>query len=83
VDKEEKESPLGEEARFRNAKLSYYKGDFDWAQEQLKVLKASTSELISNDAIEPVSLHHRQPGHGHQLSRDEHVCRSGVASISE
>ena len=51
VDKEEKESPLGEEARFRNAKLSYYKGDFDWAQEQLKVLKASTSELISNDAI--------------------------------
>jgi tetratricopeptide (TPR) repeat protein len=51
VDKEEKESPLGEEARFRNAKLSYYKGDFEWAQDQLKVLKASTSELISNDAI--------------------------------
>jgi tetratricopeptide (TPR) repeat protein len=51
VDKDEKDSPLGEEARFRNAKLSYYKGDFDWAQEQLKVLKASTSELISNDAI--------------------------------
>ncbi|MFN8277055.1 MAG: tetratricopeptide repeat protein [Chitinophagales bacterium] len=51
VDKEEKDAPLGEEARFRNAKLSYYKGDFDWAQEQLKVLKASTSELIANDAI--------------------------------
>jgi predicted Zn-dependent protease len=51
VDKEEKDAPLGEEARFRNAKLSYYKGDFDWAQEQLKVLKASTSELTSNDAI--------------------------------
>lgn len=51
VDKEEKDAPLGEEARFRNAKLSYYKGDFDWAQEQLKVLKGSTSELISNDAI--------------------------------
>lgn len=51
VDKEEKDAPLGEEARYRNAKLSYYKGDFDWAQEQLKVLKASTSELISNDAI--------------------------------
>ena len=51
VDKEEKDGPLGEEARFRNAKLSYYKGDFDWAQEQLKVLKASTSELTSNDAI--------------------------------
>jgi tetratricopeptide (TPR) repeat protein len=51
VDNEEKDGPLGEEARFRNAKLSYYKGDFDWAQEQLKVLKASTSELTSNDAI--------------------------------
>ena len=51
VDKDEKDGPLGEEARFRNAKLSYYKGDFDWAQEQLKVLKASTSELTANDAI--------------------------------
>jgi len=51
VDKDEKDGPLGEEARFRNAKLSYYKGDFDWAQEQLKVLRASTSELTSNDAI--------------------------------
>jgi len=51
VDKDEKDAPLGEEARFRNAKLSYYKGDFDWAQDQLKILKASTSELTSNDAI--------------------------------
>lgn len=51
VDKQEKDSPLGEEARFKNAKLSYFKGDFDWAQTQLEVLKASTSELISNDAI--------------------------------
>ncbi len=51
VDKDEKDSPLGEEARFRNAKLSYYKGDFEWAQTQLEVLKSSTSELISNDAI--------------------------------
>ncbi len=51
VDKEEKDSPLGEEARFRNAKLAYYKGDFEWAQTQLEALKGSTSELISNDAI--------------------------------
>lgn len=51
VDKQEKDSPLGEEARFKNAKLSYYKGDFDWAQEQLNILKAATSEMISNDAI--------------------------------
>lgn len=51
VDKDEKDSPLGEEARFRNAKLAYYKGDFEWAQTQLEALKSSTSELISNDAI--------------------------------
>ncbi len=52
VDKEFKDDILGEEARFRNAKLSYYHGDFEWAQAQLSILKASTSELISNDAID-------------------------------
>ncbi len=52
VDKEMKDAPLGEMARFKNAKLSYYKGDFEWAQDQLDVLKGSTSELISNDAID-------------------------------
>ncbi len=52
VDKEFKDDILGEVARFRNAKLSYFKGDFEWAQSQLNVLKASTSELISNDAID-------------------------------
>ncbi len=52
VDKDFKDDMLGEEARFRNAKLAYYNGDFEWAQAQLNVLKASTSELISNDAID-------------------------------
>lgn len=47
-----KEDPLGHEAKFRNAKISYYTGDFEWAQAQLDVLKASTSKLISNDAID-------------------------------
>lgn len=51
VDKEFKQDMLGEEARFRNAKLSYYSGDFEWAQGQLDVLKSSTSELIANDAL--------------------------------
>ncbi len=51
VDKAFKEDALGEEARFRNAKLAYYRGDFKWAQGQLSVLKASTSELIANDAL--------------------------------
>ena len=52
VDKELKEGFLGEQARFRNAKLSYFNGDFEWAQSQFDILKASTSKLISNDAID-------------------------------
>ncbi len=52
VDKAFKEDDLGEMGRYKNAKLAYYNGDFEWAQTQLKVLKASTSELISNDAID-------------------------------
>ncbi len=51
VDKAFREDALGEEARFRNAKLSYYQNDFEQAQGQLSVLKASTSELIANDAL--------------------------------
>ncbi len=52
VDKDFKEDMLGHEARFRNAKLSYYNGDFQWAQSQFEVLKASTSRLIANDALD-------------------------------
>jgi len=52
VDKEFKEDFLGEKARFKNAKLSYYIGDFEWAQEQFDILKSATSKLISNDAID-------------------------------
>ena len=52
VDKAFKEDILGHEARFRNAKLSYYNGDFQWAQAQFDVLKASTSKLIANDALD-------------------------------
>lgn len=47
-----KDDPLGHEAKFRNARVSYFGGDFNWAQSQLDALKASTSKLISNDAIE-------------------------------
>ena len=52
VEKDEKGNPVGEDAKFRNAKLAYYKGDFEWAQTQLKIIKANTSEFISNDAID-------------------------------
>jgi tetratricopeptide (TPR) repeat protein len=47
-----KEDVLGAEAKFRNARISYFTADFDWAQAQLDVLKASTTKLISNDAID-------------------------------
>jgi len=52
VDKEFKEEHLGEVARFKNAMLSYYNGDFEWAQAQFDILKSATSKLISNDAID-------------------------------
>lgn len=52
VDSEYKQSPLGAEAKFRRAKISYYQGDFEWAQAQLDVLKASTSKLIANNAMQ-------------------------------
>ncbi|GJM33683.1 MAG: hypothetical protein DHS20C18_26840 [Saprospiraceae bacterium] len=52
VDKDFKEALLGHEARYRNAKLSYYSGDFQWAQAQFDILKASTSKLIANDALD-------------------------------
>jgi len=43
---------LAQQARFKVAKTSYYKGDFEWAQIQLDVLKKSASQLIANDAME-------------------------------
>ncbi|MFD2822329.1 tetratricopeptide repeat protein [Lacinutrix iliipiscaria] len=47
-----KNSTLSQEARFKVAKTSYYKGDFKWAESQLKILKSSTSQLIANDALD-------------------------------
>lgn len=51
VEKDFANEPLGQEAKFRNARLSFYKGEFEWAQAQLDVLKGSTTQRISNDAI--------------------------------
>ncbi|MDQ3051378.1 MAG: tetratricopeptide repeat protein [Bacteroidota bacterium] len=51
VDKDFKNDAIGREAKFRNARLSYYMGEFEWAAAQLNVLKAATSQLISNDAM--------------------------------
>ena len=47
-----KNSTISQQARFRVAKASYYKGDFDWAESQLRILKSSTSQLIANDALD-------------------------------
>ncbi len=40
-----------QEAKFRNARLAYFRGEFPWALTQVKVLKASTTKLIANDAL--------------------------------
>lgn len=47
-----KNDPIAQEARFKVARTSYFKGDFAWAQTQLDILKTSTSQLIANDAME-------------------------------
>ncbi len=52
VDKAMPEAEVGEKARYKNAMLSYFTGDFEWAQSQLDILKAATSRMISNDAID-------------------------------
>ncbi len=52
VEKANKNDVLGSQAKFKNAKLSYYNHDFEWAKTQLDVLRASTSKLIANDAME-------------------------------
>ena len=51
VEKQFANEPSGQEAKFKNARLSYFQGDFLWARAQLDVLKASTSQLIANDAL--------------------------------
>ncbi|MEC7263964.1 MAG: tetratricopeptide repeat protein [Bacteroidota bacterium] len=52
VQKSLKNDVLGQDARFKVAQTSFYKGDFDWALTQLKVLRGSTSQLIANDAMQ-------------------------------
>ncbi len=52
IQKSLKNDVLGQDARFKVAQTSFYKGDFDWALTQLKVLRGSTSQLIANDAMQ-------------------------------
>lgn len=52
IQKSLKNDVLGQDARFKVAQTSFYKGDFNWALTQLKVLRGSTSQLIANDAMQ-------------------------------
>lgn len=52
VQKSLKNDVIAQTARFKVAKTSFYKGDFDWALTQLKVLRSSTTQLIANDAMQ-------------------------------
>lgn len=52
IEEELKNDAVAHQASLKVAKASYFKGDFEWAQKQLKVLKSSSSQLIANDALE-------------------------------
>ncbi len=52
VEKDFKNDVIGHDAKFKNAQLSFFIGEFGWAKTQLDVLKAATSKLIANDAME-------------------------------
>lgn len=51
IEKDFANETIGQEAKFKNAKLAYFQGDFLWSKAQLDVLKSSTSQLIANDAL--------------------------------
>ncbi|MCZ4224987.1 tetratricopeptide repeat protein [Pedobacter rhodius] len=51
VSKQFEGQSIGNEARFKSAKLSFYQGNFDYSNGQCLVLKAATSQLIANDAL--------------------------------
>jgi len=52
VDKDFPNDTIGQNAKFKNAKLSFYIGEFTWAKSQLDILRAATSKLIANDAMQ-------------------------------
>ena len=52
VEKAFKNEPIGHKAKYKNAMLSYYIGEFDWAKGKFDVLKSATSKVIANDAME-------------------------------
>lgn len=51
IEKSLKNEPIAHEARFKNAQLRYFIGEFEWANAALNILKSATSKLIANDAM--------------------------------
>lgn len=51
VEKSLPNTPEGHEAKWGNTRLSFFRAEFSWAQTQAKVLKASTTKHIANDAL--------------------------------
>ena len=51
VEQDFKEEPIGDEAKFKNATIYYYTGNFKWAEAELKILRSATTKLIANDAM--------------------------------
>jgi TolA-binding protein len=51
VEKDNTGTTIAQDAALRNAKLAYYTADFNWARRQLDILKAATTQLIANDAL--------------------------------
>ena len=51
VEKSMKNEPIAHEARYKNAQLRYFIGEFEWANTALDILKAATSKLVANDAM--------------------------------
>ena len=51
VEKDNPNTAIAQDAMLRNAKLAYYTGDFNWSRRQLDILKAATTQLIANDAL--------------------------------
>jgi len=47
VDKDFKNDPIGHQASLKNAQLSFYIGEFDWAKAQLDVLKSRHDQSLS------------------------------------
>lgn len=52
IEEDLKNNDVGHQASLKAAKTSYFKGDFEWALKQFKELKAASTQLIANDALE-------------------------------